>query len=586
MKKPFTLLILGFLSFSALFAQQDQALEFLKAEIQRTARQRDEAQKKLLEVESLSAEKIKFLSQEQLGIQKRLNQSSRDFLQLESNQRISQTAIKRTEAELMAREIEVKNLRQQQITSRLEFERVTRDLSAKLAEAALSATNNTGEEGAQLADERERLRQEIQEREKRLVDAEAARQQDLKDLHQLQQENAQLSADLDTSRRGEALAQAKLAALESRLGNLQQELVQQYQERSDLEQEQERLQGVIQDLNNRLLDAEANSVPKARFDEIAATLEQALAENQELKSELSRREHIPDLRKEFENTRKQRDLLQAKEKTLISKVETLEQDLNTANRDSRKLGLQNRQLQNQLKQEQQIREKMESEISDLESILKDAKTAGIQDSDLEDVALLVAEMEREKEAFRQEAITHRENVDLLRAELDNQNSNQLVQIRELQNMLGQQIEEITSNQNKIEKLEARSTHLEEVKVQKAQLVQMQTKSREDMRTLAKHIYELRSELVQSKETQRNAILTIQKNKELLRELDDVRAEMEKIRRRNNTIQNLDVAKEETIRNLRIERNTDRARSTALEQEKRALLLQLQNLQQNNSGENQ
>ncbi len=578
MKTFFTFLILGFIPFAPLFAQEDQAMEFLKAEIQRTARQRDEAQKKLLEVESLSADKIRFLSQEQLGIQKRLNQSARDKLQLESNARISQTAIKRTEAELAAREQELQALRQQQMTSRQKFEEVTRELSAKLAEAELSASNPVGEGDEKLAAEREKLRQEIQDRDRKLAEAESARQQDLQNLHKLQNDNAQLTEQLENAKRVEALANAKLAALEFRLGNLQLELSQQYQERSDLEQEKERLQGVIQDLNERLKVAEANSVPKAQFDEISNNLEQVLAENKDLKSELSRRKQVPDLRKEYESTRKQRDLLQAKEKTLLSKVENLEQDLDTARQDTRNLSVQNRRLQSQLKQEQKIREKMESEISDLESILKDAKAAGIQETDLEDVALLVAEMEREKEAFRKDAITHRENVDLLRAELDNQNSEQLEQIRDLQNMLGRQIEEITANQNKIEKLETRAAHLEKVKIQKDQLVKLQTKSREDMRTLAKHIYELRSELVQSKETQRKAILAIQKNKELSMELDNVRAEMEKIRRKNASIQNQQVSKEDKIRELRIERDTDRARSKALELEKRSLLLELQKLQ--------
>ncbi|MDF3127873.1 hypothetical protein P0Y35_01560 [Kiritimatiellaeota bacterium B1221] len=578
MKALFYLLILGFTPFAPLFGQSNQALEFLKAEIQRTARQRDEAQKKLLEVETLSADKIKFLSQEQLEIQERLNQSTREKLQLESNERIAQAAIKRTEADLAAREQALQELRQQQIQSRQEFERVTRDLSAKLAEAERAGSSQTAGPDEDLAAERERLRQEIQAREKKMLQAEAARQLDLQKLHQLQNDNDRLTADLENTQRREALANAKLAALESRLGNLQSELAQQYQERSELEQEQERLLGVIQNLNDRLKEVEANTVPKSQFDELSTSLEEALAENRQLKSELSRREQVPDLRKEFEDTQKQRDLLQAKEKTLLSKVENLEQDLVVANQDSRKLTIQNRRLQDQLKQEQKIREKMESEISDLETILKDAKAAGIQEKDLEDVALLVAEMEREKEAFRKEAITHRENVDLLRAELDNQNSKELVQIRDLQNMLSQQIEEITSNQKKIQKLETRAAHLEKVKIQKDQLVQMQTKSREDMRTLAKHIYELRSELVQSKETQRKAILAIQKNNELALELDRVRTEMDKIRRKNASIQNREFSNEEKMRELRIERDTDRARSKALEQEKRALLLEIQKLQ--------
>src|SRR5690606_2200222 len=116
------------------------------------------------------------------------------------------------------------------------------------------------------------------------------------------------------------------------------------------------------------------------------------------------------------------------------------------------------------------------------------------------------------------------------------------------------------------------------KIQKEQLLKLQTKSRQDMRTLAEHIYELRSELAQSREIQRKAVLAIQKNKELADELIDVRAEMEKISRKSDSIRNADEAKEDRIRALRIDLEIDRARSEALEQEKRELLKELQDLQ--------
>ena len=92
----------------------------------------------------------------------------------------------------------------------------------------------------------------MQARDTRLSELEAARQQDLNDLNALRQMNQQLTEDLNSSKRAESLANAKLAALESRLGGLQQELANQYQQRSELEQEKEKLEWVITDLQTQL----------------------------------------------------------------------------------------------------------------------------------------------------------------------------------------------------------------------------------------------------------------------------------------------------------------------------------------------
>ncbi|MGA0332553.1 MAG: hypothetical protein ACO3N7_00190 [Kiritimatiellia bacterium] len=558
------------ISLPAAVPAQEEALEFLKAEIQRTAKQRDDAQKKLLETQTLSAEKVKVLSQEQRELQQRLNQIAREMLELRAGERMSKAAMERVERELQERENLIQNLRNQQQVSRQEFEEATRQLSERLAEAQMQAQESAGPEAAKLAEERETLRQQINLQEKQLMDLEAARQRDLNELSELRTLNQQLSQDLNLSRRGEALANAKLAALESRLGSLQQELATQYQERSKLEQEQERLQGIIQDLQTRLSDAENNRVPREQWEELSNTLQQAREENQALRNELSRREEVPDLRRDYEKLRKQNDLFQAKELTLRGKVEELETKLEGAQSE-------NRQLQRQLREAQKVREQMTREISSFESILQEAKAAGIQEDDLEEVALLVAEMEREKEALRKEALQHRNNVDLLQAELDNQNSAQRKQIKDLQVMLGQQLEEITSARKKISELEVRSATLDEVRQQKAQLVKLQDKSRQDMRTLARHIYTLREELVSNKETQRKAILAIQKNQELADELGTLRAEMERIRKMNLSIQDHEAGKEEQLRKIRQELEIGRARSQALEQEKIALQLELQNL---------
>lgn len=333
MKTAVLILLVGLLSVIPGKAQDEAALQFLKAEIQRTARQRDEARKKLLETESLSAEKVKILSQEQLVMQQRLNQTTKSLLELEA------------------------------------------------------------------------------------------------------------------SRRTESLANAKLAALEFSLGNLQQELANQYQQRSELEQEKEKLEAMVTDLQHN-----------------------------------------------FEAMREKRDLLQANDEALRSKVGQLESQLAETAGDTRALSRQNEFLEKQLKEERKVRSRLEKDIADLRDTMQRAKAAGIQDSDLKDVALLVAGLEQEKEAFREEAMTHRQNVDLLQAELDRQNSAQQQQIREMQKMLVNQLDDMTAAQKKIQHLEARSATLDDVREQRAQLVAQQASTRADMRTLASYIHELRREL--------------------------------------------------------------------------------------------
>ena len=561
-------LLFCFLLFSGgvlrLSAQTDEALEFLKAEIQRTSQERDAAQKKLLQAETLSVEKVNVLRKEHADLQKRLNQRSRELLELEAGTRMSKAAMNRAERELLDREDQIQKLRQEQQRSRKAFEESTRQLSAKLAEAELKALKNTGPEGARLAEERERLRQEVRDQAQELLNLEAARQRDLTELHDLQNLNTQLSEDLAASRSSESLAKAKVAALESRLEILQQELANQYQERSELEQEQERLKEIIQDLEGRLADAEENRVPQAQYDEISSQLEQAQQENEVL-------------RKDVKTLRKQNDSRRSNEISLETKLETLEEDLDRSEREKRQLVDETRQQQRQLKDERRIRAKLQREIASLEEIMQEAKAAGIQENDLEEVALLVAEMEREKEAFREEALRHRKNVDILQAELDSQNASQQAEIRQLQTMLNQQLTAITTSQRKISYLEAQTDTLDNVRKQKDQLVQIQKESRKDMRTLANHIYTLRRELVKNKETQRKAILAIQKNQELADELGSLRAEMDRIRQMNLSIQDHESGKEERMRDLRRELEMGRVRSQALELEKRQLQLELHKL---------
>lgn len=573
------------LSASNLRAQSDESLDFLKAEIQKAAQQRDEARKRLLEVESDSADKVETLSSAQVDLQKRLDAASKNLLELEASAQMSKVAMERSEAEIAKKDQQIETLRQQQIETVKKYQETTRELKEELDQANLKGSESTESAAADLVAERNQLKEIILTRDRELKNLIDSQEKTQAQLDQFKELNSQLSTELKASQRSEALANAKLTALESRLSTLQQELANQYQERSELEQEKERLQGVIKDLQVRLDEAMNTRVPQSQMDDLNATLQNALSENQRLRDELASRENVPDLRKEFENIRKQRDLLQAKEKGLISKVDTLEEKLDVADSERKKSDLINRQLERDLREERRISEKMAKEIADLEKIMEDAKSAGIEADDMEDIALLISSLEREKEAFKQESIASRKDVDLLRLELDNQKSSQRIQISQLQDMLGRQLEEITSSQKKIEELEIRSSTLDEVRNQKAKLIRQQDRSKQDMRTLAKHIYHLRDELAKSKETQKKSMLAIEKNRELANELENVRKEIQKLNRLHSAIQNRDENKDTRIRTLRSELESGRARAQALEQEKRELINQLRVMQENRtSGE--
>ncbi len=243
--------ILAVLIFSTQTLRADEALDFLKTEIQRTARQRDEARKQLLKEQSDAELRVNALSEAQQQLNK----------QLESNAQREQSAAEQSE---------------------------------------------------------------------------------------LAQLNSQLQQELRDVRRAESLATAKQAALESRLDHLQSELARQYEMRSELEQEQERLQTIIAELQARLSEAESTRVPQAELEQVPSILREALAENEKLREDLERREQIPDLREDFERVQRHRDLLQATQKTLTTRLDDMQHSLEKESADKVALRRQLQHIQSQL----------------------------------------------------------------------------------------------------------------------------------------------------------------------------------------------------------------------------------------------
>lgn len=457
----------------------EQAVILLREEIQRAARQRDEARKEFLEIQTEAESQIRSLSEAQLELSRQLERADKSLLELEAESRQSAAAVQRAEEEILRKDGALRELEAQLAENRARLEEIqSRPASRESRDAEAEVLE-------QLARQQEELTQ-----------LEEARSQAEADRSALEQLNRELRESLAATQRAESLSNAKLAALEARLDNLNLELERLYQERSDLEQEQERLHGVIADLQTRLTDAEENRVPRAELQALQNQLTAAEEENRMLRSELEERRAVPDLREAYAAAKRDRDLLQAKQKTLSSKVSSLEESLQEERRGRVDERERRRGLEVELSREQRQRRELEKEIRRLQSGLEAATAAGIEKEEIAEVSMLVAELEEENRMLKQESLQYREEADRLMSELTDAQSSQSVQIRELQTVLGEQMIQLTDAQRKIDALEAKTITLDSVRLERDNLISVRDRSRRDMKVLARHIYELREELVE------------------------------------------------------------------------------------------
>jgi chromosome segregation ATPase len=488
---PFLVLLLMGMLFSD-SVPADEALEFLKTEIQRTARQRDEARKQLLETQSDAEMRVNALSEAQESLNRQLEENSRELLNLEAAARMSRSSVERAEEEIEARDARIQSLEQQQVQNRSQLQGLQQQLQDMQATEAGHLD---------LQQDYQDLQNTLQDRDAELEALRVQRNQSAAEQAELSELNNQLQQELRNTRRAESLATAKQAALETRLSHLQSELAQQYEMRSELEQEQERLQAVIADLQNRLDLAESTRVPQAELEEVQATLDAALSENQKLREDLLSRQEIPDLRGEFTQMRRERDLLQATQKTLMTRLEEMQQTL---------------------EQEQQNAEERSS--------------------------------------------------DFARRELDREQ-----QLAALQTMLEDQQTQYAAAERQIEILEGGNSNLEEVKGQRDNLIQMRDRSRQDMKTLATHIYTLREQLVDSRQKQIQMNRAAQQQGLLSQALYESKKDLDSLNRLNNALLREGREKETRIRQLRLDLESGHDRARRIESEKQALQRQLQEI---------
>lgn len=349
--------ILAVLIFSTQTLRADEVLDFLKTEIQRTARQRDEARKQLLKEQSDAELRVNALGEAQQQLNKQLESNARELMALEAAARMSQSSVERAEEEIAARDARIHSLEEQQTQNRSHL----RGLEQQLRDMQATEAGQL-----ELRQDFQELQQTLEERNTELESLNAQREQSAAEQSELAQLNSQLQQELRDVRRAESLATAKQAALESRLDHLQSELARQYEMRSELEQEQERLQTIIAELQARLSEAESTRVPQAELEQVQSILREALAENEKLREDLERREQIPDLREDFERVQRERDLLQATQKTLTTRLDDMQHSLEKESADKVALRENNQNLSAQLQDEKNRGRALEEQITLLE----------------------------------------------------------------------------------------------------------------------------------------------------------------------------------------------------------------------------
>lgn len=491
------------------------AVSVLAGEIRRAEAERDRTRKQLLELENESQEAIETLRQREAELNEQLGATGRRMRELESSAEMSRTAMERARAELRESEGAVEELRSQQLEARRRY-----------AELLNRMRQNAGAGG--LAEQRDKLREELAEKGRRLEELQSSREAAVGEVEELKGLNDHLRNELNTAKRAESLSNAKLTALESRLENLRRELARQYEERSALEQDKQRLEHEVRDLRSKLADAVENRVPKAEVEALREQLTRTEERNQSLQKELTAQEHVPDVRPELAAAARERDLLAAKEKMLVGKLERTGEELKTESIRRKAYERQNKLLSDELKSEMARRKELETRTESLAEELERARETGVPPEELAAVEDVLADMRAENLELKTVMENQRSTVDFLNRELNEEQSGRRQEVRDLQGALRDQLAAYNQARRKIEQLDAKSATLDAVRAQRAELEMKREKSRTDMKLLAEHIYDLRRRLKEGSEAKLQARAAGERNMEL-------RSEMEKTARLNRAL---------------------------------------------------
>jgi chromosome segregation ATPase len=323
--------------------------------------------------------------------------------------------------------------------------------------------------------------------------------------------------------------------MESRLGALRNELAQQFEERSRMEQEKEQMQSRIDGLQADLQLAQENRVPVEEMRKLRDELDRVEAENDQLRDQLKEARSVPDLREDFAKVQRERDLLADQRKRLSAQLERTERSLSRERETVRDLTRENESLEEELKEEQTRTGQLGREIRALRAGVEAAKDAGIQPDELIEVRLLLEDMEAENRRLKTVAENQRATVDSLVEELNHEQTERQRSLRELQSMLGDQLRDLAEAETKLQHLDRMENELIEVKLQRERLQSVQLKTRQDMKTLATHIYSLRRQLNEERGAAQDLKRERKRVESLNLTLKDMRGQLETQQREMNIL---------------------------------------------------
>ncbi len=561
--------LLGLCLVSSLWLMAGDPVSLLSEEILRTVEERDRARKELLQSQNRSEQAIQALRQARKDLSRRLDAKSRQLLDIEADAHLAREAEAEAQQRLSTQTNALQKIQRERDQLERNYQRVAKELEQTAAQGGSTA------DVVDLRREKEALALQVDQKTQEL-----AAQTDAMELLQaaqteLNRQNERLSEELDIARRDAALSNAKLDALESRLGALRNELTGQFEERSRMEQENEDLQSRIQDLEADLKLAEENSVPLQKMMDLRKELEQAELENRDLRQQLADARSVPDLREDFAKVQRERDLLSDQRKKLNSQLKRTEKSLRREQETAKDLEEKNRKLEERLQAERKHSKELQKDIRALKAGVRAASDSGVDPEELVEVKRLLEDMEEENLRLRTMTENQQSTVDGLMEELYQEQTERKRSLRELQGMLGDQLRQLAEAEKKLHVLEHTENELVEVKAQRYHLLEHQKKTRQDMKTLANHIYSLRRQL----NTERGATEQLQRERvrvqTLNQTLTDVRRSMDDQKREMATLHQS--ANRQTAKMKQVEEQLRRQdqRSQQLEEENRRLRLLLQ-----------
>jgi chromosome segregation ATPase len=337
------------------------------------------------------------------------------------------------------------------------------------------------------------------------------------------------------------------------------------------------LETQLADLQNELDDAMRDRVPRAEWLQMQNQLQATQAEVARLQQALDAAEARPDLKPDLDKVKRERDLLSAQNKTLNAKLAESETSLENSRATQLELQQERDNLAASLAAEQEQRQQLEQDIASLQAGLAEAEAAGITPEALTSVQQLLETMQQENEELKTKVAEQQTTVDTLMQERSEDEKVRDRKVRELQGMLGQQLEALAEANQQIAQLERSQSELEKVRMERTRLEQRQQKNRKDMQTLASHIYELREKVAAGEKVEMELAREVNRSNQLTASLQEVKQELSSLQRLQEVLGEEKARRDDQLRELRQQLRLREEREKSLQEEKEALQKELERL---------